>query len=211
MEEQRYFHGVKACVFDAYGTLFDLPSATHQLMTNPGDTTKLTATTETGAVASPTSLATYPDKAERLGQIWRQKQLEYSWLRSLTGHYTSFWQVTAEALDYALITCEIDDPALRDALLDSYHHLIAYPDVAPVLDRLKTAGLSTAILSNGSAAMLDTVVANAKLIAWLDTVISAETARVFKPDYRVYQLACDALGLEAHSICFLSSNGWDAA
>jgi|AACY02.6.fsa_nt_gi 2-haloalkanoic acid dehalogenase, type II len=187
VDDSRYFQGIKACVFDAYGTIFDLISATDRRSAELGD------------------------QAGPLGDIWRSKQLQYTWLRSLTGHYTSFWQVTQDALDYAMAQLGLDDPTLRDHLLAGYKELKAYDDVAPVLDRLQKAGMGTAILSNGSRDMLEPVVENAGLSPWLDVVLSVEDSQIFKPDYRVYQQACDYFELPPEAICFLSSNGWDAA
>ena len=185
--DNRFFQGIGACVFDAYGTIFDLMSATDQRS------------------------AVLGDKAGALGDLWRAKQLQYTWLRSITGHYTSFWQVTQDALDYAMAQIGINNPDLREHLLAGYKELTIYGDVLPVLDRLRQAGCRTAILSNGSRDMLEPAVAHAGLTGWFDAVLSVEDSGVFKPDYRVYQQACDHFGLPPAAICFLSSNGWDAA
>lgn len=182
------FSQTKACVFDAYGTIFDLVSATDRLSAELGE-----------------------DLAPKLGELWRTKQLQYSWLRSLTGHYTSFWDVTRDALDYSFEQLGIKNPALKEKLIEGYRALDAYPDVKPVLAKLKQAGLKTAILSNGSPDMLTSGVRGAGLTDLLDAVLSVEDAGVFKPDYRVYQLACDRFDVSPTAICFLSSNGWDAA
>ena len=161
LDDSRYFQGIKACVFDAYGTIFDLISATDQRSAELGD------------------------KAGPLGEIWRTKQLQYTWLRSMTGHYTSFWQITQDALDYAMAQLGLDDSVLRDRLLAGYKELKAYDDVAPVLDRLQKAGMGTALLSNGSRDMLAPVVEHAGLTSWLDVVLSVEDSQIFKPDDRV--------------------------
>jgi 2-haloacid dehalogenase len=143
--------------------------------------------------------------------MWRQKQLEYTWLRSLMGAYADFWQVTGEGLDYALAANGIADADLRRRLMDLYLSLDAYPDVHDALDRLRAAGKKTAILSNGAPNMLRAAVESADLGSRLDTVLSVDELSVFKPDPRTYQLAVDRLGVEAARICFVSTNGWDAA
>lgn len=178
---------IDACVFDAYGTLFDVHSAAARCRDALGD------------------------RADRLSALWRQKQLEYTWLRSLMGRHADFAQVTAEALDYALAAVGSADPDLRRRLLDMYRRLDAFGEVPEVLGRLRRAGLPTAILSNGSPAMLDSAVGSARLGDLLDTVLSVESVGIYKPHPSVYRLAVDRLGVPAGRICFLSSNGWDAA
>lgn len=177
---------VGACVFDAYGTLFDVASA---------------------AAACKAELG---DKWEPLSATLRDKQLQYTWLRSLMGAYDSFWQLTQDALDYALEKHDVHVDGLRGRLLDAYFKLGAYAEVPDVLGRLKAAGVRTAILSNGSPDMLGAAVDNAGIADKLDAVLSVDELRVFKPDPKVYQLAVDRLGVEAGRICFMSSNGWDA-
>ena len=177
---------IDACVFDAYGTLFDVTAAAKNCQDDLGD------------------------QWTQLAQIWREKQLQYSWLRSLMDEYVSFWQVTQDALDYALATLKIGDSDLRKRLLDIYLQLGAYPEVAGMLKTLKGAGLKTAILSNGSPEMLASAVANAGLDGVLDNVFSVEKLGIFKPDSRVYQMAVDDLGVPKERICFMSSNSWDA-
>lgn len=177
---------IDACVFDAYGTLFDVTAAAKNCQDDLGD------------------------QWAQLAQIWREKQLQYSWLRSLMDEYVSFWQVTQDALDYALATLKIGDADLRKRLLDIYLQLGAYPEVAGMLKTLKGAGLKTAILSNGSPEMLASAVANAGLDGVLDNVFSVEKLGIFKPDSRVYQMAVDDLGVPKERICFMSSNSWDA-
>lgn len=178
--------GVGACVFDAYGTLFDVNAAAARCRDALGD------------------------KAEPLAVLWRQKQVSYSWLRSLMGRHADFWQVTGEALDFAMQTFGFSDPALRARLMDCYRRLDAYPDAAGVLKTLKAAGIPTAILSNGSRGMLADAVSSAGLGGSLDAVLSIEDAGIYKPHASVYRLAVDRLGVSAGRICFLSSNGWDA-
>jgi 2-haloacid dehalogenase len=180
------FAGIRACVFDAYGTLFDFASAA------AGCRDVLGA------------------DAERLTVLWRDKQLQYAWLRSLQGRHADFWQVTGEALDFALETLGLYAPGLRDRLMNLYLALDAFPEVPEMLRRLKTAGLTTAILSNGSPVMLKTAVGNAGIGGLLDAVLSVEEVGIYKPHPTVYQLAVDRLGVEAGAILFLSSNGWDA-
>ena len=177
---------IDACVFDAYGTLFDVTAAAKNCQDDLGD------------------------QWAQLAQIWREKQLQYSWLRSLMNEYVSFWQVTQDALDYALATLKIGDADLRKRLLNIYLQLGAYPEVAGMLKTLKGAGLKTAILSNGSPEMLASAVANAGLDGVLDNVFSVEKLGIFKPDSRVYQMAVDDLGVPKERICFMSSNSWDA-
>jgi 2-haloacid dehalogenase len=178
--------GVKACVFDAYGTLFDFASAARQCRDVLGE------------------------RIDALTALWRDKQLQYTWLRAAQGRHADFWQVTGDALDFALATLGLDEASLRDRLMKLYLSLDAFPEVPDVLARLKRAGLTTAILSNGSPAMLDAVVKAARLDALLDAVLSVEEVGVYKPHPKVYQLAVDRLGVPASAIAFQSSNAWDA-
>lgn len=182
-----HIEGIQACVFDAYGTLLDFNSAVMHCADEIG-----------------------PDAA-RLSEMWRQKQLQYTWLRSLMRDHADFWQVTGEALDFSLAALGIDNPVLRDRLMALYRELDAFPEVPDTLTRLKDAGMRTAILSNGAPEMLDAAVKANGLDALLDDVQSVEDVGVFKPDPRVYQLSEDRLGVAKENICFLSSNGWDAA
>ena len=178
--------GIRACVFDAYGTLFDFNSAAAR----GRDVLK--------------------DKATALSALWRDKQIQYTWLRALMGHHLEFWQVTGQALDYALDTLDIADPAIRERLLNSYLTLDCFAEVPDMLKRLKAAGMKTAILSNGSPEMLAAAVESAKLGGMLDAVLSVEEVGVYKPHPKVYQLAVDRLGVPARAISFQSSNAWDA-
>ncbi len=178
--------GIGACVFDAYGTLFDVNAAAARCRDALGE------------------------QAEPLAILWRQKQIQYSWLRSLMARHADFWQVTGEALDFAMETFGFSDAGLRTRLMDCYRRLDAYPDAAGVLKRLKAAGIPTAILSNGSPDMLADAVGSAGLGGSLDAVLSIEDAGIYKPHASVYQLAVGRLGVPAGRICFLSSNGWDA-
>lgn len=190
------FDGIEACVFDAYGTLFDVHSAVAQCRDRYG--------LEAGA-------------ASTMSDVWRTKQLQYTWLRALMGakHHVDFWQVTGEALDFALDTAfkDTDPPeGLRQALMDSYLTLHTYPEVPHVLKQLKDGGMNTAILSNGAPEMLGKVCDSTGIASVLDAVLSVEEVGVFKPHPSIYQLAVDRLGVSAPSaISFQSSNAWDAA
>ncbi|TAK48185.1 MAG: haloacid dehalogenase type II [Xanthobacteraceae bacterium] len=179
-------HGVKACVFDAYGTLFDFAAAARGCRDRLGD------------------------DADRLTALWRDKQLQYTWLRAAQGRHADFWQVTGDALDFALETLGIDRPGIRDRLMTLYLTLDPFPEVAGVLQRLKAGGIRTAILSNGSPTMLAAAVRSAKLEPLLDAVLSVEDVGVYKPHPKVYQLAIDRLSVPAPAISFQSSNAWDA-
>lgn len=185
MQNQRLYN-IKACVFDAYGTLFDFSSA---------------------AIAARDELG---EDWQLLSDLWRQKQLQYTWLRGLAGHHADFWQVTGDALDFSLATLKLERPGLRERLMDLYLRLRAYPEVSQMLRRLKADGMKLAILSNGSPAMLTAVVRNSGLDDIFDAVLSVEEVGVFKPHPSVYGLAAARLQLAPADICFLSSNGWDA-
>jgi len=178
---------IKACVFDAYGTLFDVHSAV-------------------GAHAAKVG----PQYAD-LSSLWRTKQLEYTWLRSLMGHYVDFWQVTGDALDYALDACEINVAGLREELMQSYLSLDTFAEVISTLTLLKRAEIPTAILTNGSPKMIEAAVSSAGLDAYIDHQLSVDSLAIYKPDPQVYQLAVDALGIPAQHISFQSSNAWDAS
>ena len=173
-------------MFDAYGTLFDVNSAAAR------------------------EKATLGDRRQPLADVWRAKQLQYTWLRGLMRRHVDFWQVTGDALDFALAQTGVDDTALRERLMNVYLQLDAYPEVRETLRHLKERGLKLAILSNGSPKMLASAVDNAGLADLLDAVLSVEEVGTFKPDPAVYQLGVDRLGLPAGEMCFLSSNTWDA-
>jgi 2-haloacid dehalogenase len=179
--------GIRACVFDAYGTLFDVASPVAKLASELGG------------------------KADGLARLWRQKQLEYTWLRSLMGVHADFWHVTGDALDYALESLKIDEQGLRDELMALYLKLDAYGDVAEVLSALKVKSKRLAILSNGSPSMLDTALRTAGLDKLLDMVLTVEDVGIYKPSRRVYRHAMQKLQIQdAPSICFVSSHSWDA-
>ncbi len=178
---------IGACVFDAYGTLFDYASAAARCKPMLGD------------------------DWQAFSDLWRRKQVEYTWLRSLMGRHIDFWHVTGESLDYCLQAFKRDDPLLRATLMQQYLTLDAFPEVPAMLQKLRSAGMKTAILSNGSPTMLTAAISGANLTNLLDASLSVESVGVFKPHPSVYQLAVDKLGVPAGRICFLSSNGWDAA
>lgn len=177
---------VRACVFDAYGTLFDFASAARGCRDEIGD------------------------DFDKLTALWRDKQLQYTWLRAVQNRHADFWQVTGDALDFAIETLGLQRANLRDRLMALYLALDAFPEVSDLLRRLKGADLRLAILSNGTPRMLDAVVSNATLDGLFDAVLSIEEVGIYKPDRKVYQLAVDRLGIPKENICFLSSNAWDA-
>jgi 2-haloacid dehalogenase len=174
-------------VFDAYGTLFDVHSAVARL---------------TDAIGP---------EASRISAIWRQKQLEYSWTYALMQRYVDFWQLTQDALDFALASVGQGDPRARAQLLDAYRTLDAYPDVPAVLDDYRRAGLRVAVFSNATPAMLEHALDAAQLRDRVDVVFSVHPLARYKPDPRVYDAAAEALGVVADAIAFHSSNAWDAA
>jgi len=147
---------------------------------------------------------------ERVSALWRDKQLQHTWLRATQGRHADFWQVTGDALDFTLEALGLEQPGLRDRLMTLYLALEPFPEVPGVLAALRAASLKTAILSNGTPAMLEAAVGRAGLTASFDAVLSVEEVGVFKPDPRVYQLAVDCLGCPAAAIAFQSSNAWDA-
>jgi 2-haloacid dehalogenase len=180
--------GIRSFVFDAYGTLFDVHSPAAALAGQIGE--------HAGAFSA----------------LWRAKQLEYTWLRSLMGRHADFARVTADALDYALEAHGLDDARLRDELFALYRTLKPYPDASGALGLLKLRGYRTAILSNGSPDMLHAAVSSANLGDLLERVISVEEVGIYKPSPKVYQLAVDAFSLAAPSeVAFVSANGWDCA
>jgi len=177
----------RAYVFDAYGTLFDVHSAV------AGHAPKI------------------GERWPALSDLWRQKQLEYTWIRTLAGHYRDFAEVTADALDFALAAIAPEHKALRQALLDAYRSLDAFPDVADSLARLKQAGARVAILSNGTPDMLAAAVGSAGLSPLIDATYSVDALRAYKTAPQVYAYAASKLGLAAGEISFQSSNRWDIA
>jgi 2-haloacid dehalogenase len=178
--------GIRACVFDTHGTLFDYASAAARCSDVLGN------------------------RLAGLNALWREKQLQYSWLRALQGRHADFWQVTGDALDFAMATLGLTGSALRERLMNLYLTLDAFPEVSETLQRLKTAGLKTAVLSNGTTEMLQSAIAHAGIGNLLDIVLSVEEVGVYKPHASVYQLAVGRLGVQCEAISFQSSNSWDA-
>jgi 2-haloacid dehalogenase len=176
-----------ALVFDAYGTLFDVHSVLQRCE------------------------QFWPGKGAQLSQLWRTKQLEYTWQRSLMQRYQAFTSVTRDALDYACEALGLPlDETRTAALMAQYLDLAAYPDVPPALQALKAAGRKLAILTNGSPDMIEPLVKNRAMQAIFDAVLSVHELRVFKPSPQVYELAVKRLGVAARDIGFVSSNCWDA-
>tara|TARA_B100000900_G_scaffold339606_1_gene302140 strand:+ start:470 stop:1150 length:681 start_codon:yes stop_codon:yes gene_type:complete len=182
----------KAVLFDAYGTLLDVDSAA----------ANLAATNRFPELA-----ALWPE----LSALWRSCQLNYTWLRSLSNSYAPFWQITCDALDYAMEAYDLEDQGMRTALLNLYRELDAYADARPALDAVHAAGLPAAVLSNGDQQMIDHAFAAAGLTDRLDSLLSVDDVNVFKPEPRVYQLGCNRYQSRPEEILFVSSNGWDAA
>ena len=183
---------ITTAVFDAYGTLFDVAGAA-----------RLAAEAPDGAALR----QVWP----HLAAEWRRKQLEYSWLRAITGDHAPFDDVTADSLDWAMAAQGLDDPALRARLLALYDHLPAYPEVPATLRALHTKGITCAILSNGTPAMLRTATTTAGIADAFAAVLSVETVGVYKPHRAVYAMVETALGVAPSQVAFVSSNGWDIA
>jgi 2-haloacid dehalogenase len=177
--------GVRAVLFDAYGTLFDLASATASARDVVGD------------------------RLPALAELWRGRQLQYSWLRSLMGQHADFWKVTSDALDFALESLGLEDAELRERLMGAYERLGPYPEARAALERLKAGGLRLAILSNGAPRMLAAAANNAKLSDLLEMIVSIEEVGTFKPSPAVYRRGVERLGLWPGEVLFVSSNGWD--
>ncbi|MEJ6388114.1 haloacid dehalogenase type II [Gymnodinialimonas ulvae] len=183
----------EVCVFDAYGTLFDVAAAARSLAEVPG---------RDGFAAV----------WQQVAADWRAKQLAYSWLRAVARDHCDFWQVTQDSLDWALERSGLGaDADLREALLGLYWQLAAYPEVPSMLAALKRGGLQTAILSNGSPEMLQGAVDSAGIDGDLDAVLSVEKVGTFKPDARVYDMVGKRFACAPIEVLFVSSNGWDAA
>ena len=177
----------KGFVFDASGTLFDVHAAMRAHADRLGG------------------------RWEAISATWRDKQLEYTWVRGLMGSYSDFWKLTEQALDYALARNDIDDAALRDALLDAYWTLNAYPEVRGALERLRADGTRIAILSNGSPDMLAAAIASAKLEPLIDATFSVDAVKTFKTAPETYRMVTDAWEIKPSKIAFVSSNRWDIA
>jgi 2-haloacid dehalogenase len=177
---------IKALAFDAYGTLFDVFSVTALC-------DKL-----------------FPGSGTALAQLWRMKQLQYSLLRSMMDRYKDFWQITENGLAYACKSLKLDLTAdKRKQLMNAYLSLAAFPDVKPGLEALKKQGLRLAILSNGEPKMLTAAAKSAGLTPLLDTIISVDEIKIFKPSPRVYALASQRLKVDNAELGFVSSNSFD--
>ena len=176
---------IKACVFDAYGTLFDVNAACRELSKEVGD------------------------NWEKLASLWRLRQVGYTWLRNSMDEYIDFWQVTSDALDYAMETLGIENNELREELLNLYLKLEAYPEVNDLLKKLKQRGLMTGILSNGSMKMLNSAVDNANIREYLDEILSVEECKIYKPSSKVYDLVKIKMQIGKENVLFFSSNAWD--
>ena len=183
---------VNICIFDAYGTLFDVTSATR-------------------IVANEEEYSSFPNHSVKVSNSWRIKQLEYSWLRNIMNEYIDFWQITKDALDFALEENQIKNEKLRQRLLDVYWNLSAYPEAHDVLTTLKANNIQTGILSNGSNQMLNSAVVSANLENYLDKIISIDGIEIYKPDPKVYQMVIDQFNCKIEEVLFISSNGWDIA
>jgi len=183
---------VNICIFDAYGTLFDVTSATR-------------------IVANEEEYSSFPNHSVKVSNSWRIKQLEYSWLRNIMHEYIDFWQITKDALDFALEENQIKNEKLRQRLLDVYWNLSAYPEAHDVLTTLKANNIQTGILSNGSNQMLNSAAVSANLKNYLDKIISIDGIEIYKPDPKVYQMVIDQFNCKIEEVLFISSNGWDIA
>ncbi len=184
---------IRTCIFDAYGTLFDVAAAARLAADAPD----------------------FPELAQiwpELAAIWRAKQLQYTWLRAITGDHTDFWRVTQDGLDFALEQLGLlGNAPVRTRLLQLYWELSAYHEVPQMLGALKAAGLNTGILSNGSPEMLSGAVTSAGITDLLDDVLSVQSVGIFKPHASVYDLVQARFGGQRSEVLFVSSNGWDAA
>ena len=176
---------IKACIFDAYGTLFDVNAACRELSMEVGG------------------------NWEKLASLWRLRQVEYTWLRNSMDEYIDFWQITSDALDYAMETLGIENNELREQLLNLYLKLEAYPEVKVLLTKLKQRGLKTGILSNGSMKMLNSAVDNANIREYVDEILSVEECEIYKPSSKVYDLVKIKMQINKQNVLFFSSNAWD--
>ncbi|CUH54081.1 haloacid dehalogenase type II [Shimia marina] len=184
---------ITTCIFDAYGTLFDVAAAARQAASEPGR-------------------EAFGQHWQKVANDWRLKQLQYTWLRAVANAHTDFWEVTQNGLDWALEAAGLhEDAELRARLLALYWELAAYPEVPAMLAQLKASGMNTAILSNGSPDMLKGAVESAEVQALLDDVLSVEDVQIFKPAAQVYDLVGQRFNCAKDEVLFVSSNGWDAA
>ena len=177
---------VKACVFDAYGTLFDVNSAAAKCKEKLGS------------------------KWEGFANAWRTTQLEYTWLRSLMKKHKNFWEITEDSLDHTMDTFKIKKE-MRSELLDLYKKLNPYPEVKKCLEGLKAKKIKISILSNGAPELLKMLVESNNIQNYFDDVFSIESVGVYKPDSRVYEMPIKKYGCKPENICFMSSNTWDVS
>jgi len=177
---------VKACVFDAYGTLFDVNSAAAKCKAKLGA------------------------KWEGFANAWRTTQLEYTWLRSLMKKHKNFWEITEDSLDHTMETFKIKKE-MRNELLDLYKKLSPYPEVKKCLDGLKAKKINMAILSNGTPDILKMLVESSNIQNYFDDIFSIESVGIYKPDSKVYEMPIKKYGCKPENICFLSSNTWDVS
>ena len=175
----------KIYVFDAYGTLFDVDHACKEMAIQLGD------------------------NWDKLSSIWRQKQLEYSWLYNSMNEYDSFWKITKDSLEYAMNSLSINSVKIKNELLDLYFKIGAFEEVEEVLKKIKKNKIKTAILSNGSYDMLNSAVKNSKFDELISEVISVDECKKFKPHRDVYNLVIDKFNINKKNCIFFSSNCWD--
>ena len=177
---------IKAIIFDAYGTLFDVNSAAEKCKDKIGD------------------------KWEGFANYWRTTQLEYTWLRSLMKRHKDFWQITEESLDKSIKTYKID-PSMKNDLLDLYKALSPYEEVQEVLKKLKEKNFKLAILSNGTPSLLDGLVKSNNFENLFDDLFSIEQVGIYKPDSKVYDMPIKKYQIQKNDVVFLSANTWDVS
>ena len=177
---------IKAIIFDAYGTLFDVNSATEKCKDKIGD------------------------KWEGFANYWRTTQLEYTWLRSLMNRHKNFWQVTEDSLDKSMKAFEIDS-SMRNELLDLYKVLSTFPEVKEVLNKLKEKNYKLAILSNGTPFLLNELVKSNNLDNIFDDIFSIEEVKTYKPDPKVYNIPIKKYQIQKNEVAYLSANTWDVS
>ncbi len=177
---------IKAIIFDAYGTLFDVNSAAEKCKDKIGD------------------------KWEGFANFWRTTQLEYTWLRSLMKRHKDFWQITEDSLDKSMKTYKID-PTMKNELLNLYKTLSPYKEVHEVLIKLKEKNFKLAILSNGTPSLLDELVKSNNLENLFDDLFSVEQVGIYKPDSKVYDMPIKKYQIQKNEVCFLSANTWDVS
>jgi 2-haloacid dehalogenase len=187
MDDFKMTSAINTYVFDAYGTLFDVHSAVERYEARIGA------------------------HAREMSELWRSRQVEYSWTYSLMGRKSNFWQLTQLALDYSMARFGLSDDALRADLMNAYLQLHAYPEVPHVLRTLKERGARVIILSNGTEPMVRSAVRSAGLEEWVDNILSVDEVEIFKPHPRVYELVAHTLDISPDAVSFQSCNPWDAA